>query len=268
MSALAPQQVPAHDSRTREGRLSRAILAGFAASLAMLLAFLVAYNASRLIASAISAETGVGGTLRLWFHNLTHNQLIDAGRSDVFTATAIYLLGGLVWAIVYALVAEPRLTGPSWVRGLSFAVVPAIVSLVVFLPLVGAGLFGAALGAGPLPTIGNLVLHAVYGVVLGEVYGPLGSLDVATLGDRTGAAPALESRAELTAASGLVVGLLAGLGVGILGMVLTGSSLDGRLVGQPVVAVLLASGVVGAAIGAAAGGYAGLAGRHDRLAAR
>jgi hypothetical protein len=268
MSARARRVVPVHIIRTKEGRLARAILAGFAATFAMLLAFLLAYTASRLIAAVVSAETGVAGAVRLWLHNLTHNQLIDAGRSDVFVATAVYLLGGLVWAILYAVVAEPRLVGPGWARGLSFAVVPAVLSVIVFLPLVGGGVFGAAFNAGPLPTLGNFILHAVYGVVLGELYGPFGSLDATTLGDRVSADPVTQSSAELMAARGLVVGLLAGLGLGILGAVLTGSSLDGRLVGQPVVAVLLASAALGASFGSAAGAFVGLDGRHDLPTAR
>lgn len=263
MSAEGRRVIPLHVIRTKEGRLARAILAGFAASFAMLLAFLLAYTASWLIAVVVSVETGAVGTVRLWLHNLTHNQLIDAGRSDVFVTTAMYLLGGLIWAILYATVAEPRLAGPGWRRGLVFAAIPAVVSVVVFLPLVGGGLFGAAFSAGPLPTLGNVILHAVYGVVLGELYGPFGSLDATTLRDRVSTDPGAQDGAELMSARGLVVGLLVGLGLGILGAVLTGSALEGRLLGQPVVAVLLASAAVGAAFGSATGAFVGLVDGRD-----
>jgi len=260
MSARAHRFIPVQIIRTKEGHLARAILAGFAATFAMLLAFLLAYTASRLIAAVVSVETGAAGTVRLWLHNLTHNQLIDAGRSDVFVTTAIYVLGGLGWAILYAVVAEPRLVGPGWLQGLVFAVVPAVLSVIVFLPLVGGGVFGSAFNAGPLPTLGSFILHAVYGVVLGELYGPFGSLDATTLADRVSADPGAQNSAELMAARGLVVGLLVGLGLGILGTILTGSSLEGHLVGQPVAAVLLASAAIGAAFGSAAGAFVGLEG--------
>ena len=51
-----------------------------------------------------------------------------------------------------------------------FSIIPWFLSLVVFFPIVGAGFFGADLDAGPLPAIGNLILHLIYGAVLGSMY--------------------------------------------------------------------------------------------------
>ncbi|MGE3913606.1 MAG: hypothetical protein AB7K36_29930 [Chloroflexota bacterium] len=263
MSTEGRRVIPVHVIRTKEGRLARALLAGFAASFAMLLAFVLAYTVSRLIAAVVSAETGAVGTVRLWLHNLTHNQLMDAGRSDVFVTTAIYLLGGLVWAILYTVVAEPRLVGPGWLRGLVFAAVPTVFSVIVFLPLVGGGVFGIAFDAGPLPMLGNFILHAVYGVVLGELYGPFGSLDATTLGTRGDVALGTQSGAELMAARGLIGGLLVGLGVGIVATLVAGVPIEGRLLGQPVVALLLGSSGIGAAFGSTVGAFVGLDGHYD-----
>ena len=78
------------------------------------------------------------------------------------------LAAGIVWALVFACDANDRLIAfPGWLRGIIFALPPAVLSLVVFLPLVGGGLFGTKIGAGPLPVIGNIILHLVYGAVLG-----------------------------------------------------------------------------------------------------
>ena len=140
--------------------LARAILAGFAASLTMLLLFLVAYNLARLLASSPLLAPDALALPRQWLTNLTNNRLIDAGLSDVYLAAGIYFTGGLFWPLLYAWL-EPRLAGAPWVRGASFAMLPALVSLVVVLPLVGGGFFGMALGAGPLPIIGNVLLHLV-----------------------------------------------------------------------------------------------------------
>ncbi len=45
------------------------------------------------------------------------------------------------------------------------------------MPAVG-GFFGLGIGAGPLPIIGNLILHLVYGATLGTLYGPAGRVVV------------------------------------------------------------------------------------------
>src|SRR5207247_9080454 len=89
----------------------------------------------------------------------------------LYSATAVFFLGGLLWAVLYGFVAEPRLSGTSWERGVKFALIPWVLSLVIFLPLVGGGILGMSLGAGPLPLLGNLILHVVYGAILGFVYG-------------------------------------------------------------------------------------------------
>ena len=133
----------------------------------------------------------------------------------------------------------------------------------VFLPLVGGGLFGAAFDAGPLPTLGNFILHAIYGLVVGQLYGPFGSLDATTLGARVDVAPGARSGAELMAARGLIGGLLVGLGIGVVATLVAGVPLEGRLVGQPVVAVLLASAGIGAAFGSTVGAFVGLDGHYD-----
>src|SRR4029453_3635284 len=109
-----------------------------------------------------------------WLHALTNNQVLDFAATSLYAAAAVHLVVGVLWAILYAFYFEPRLPGAAWARGLTFSLIPWILSLAVFLPLVGGGLFGDAIGAGPLPAIGNLILHLGYGVTLGLIYGPLG----------------------------------------------------------------------------------------------
>jgi hypothetical protein len=278
----------AADSQTRHrtgtASLARAILAGFAASLTMLLMFLVAYNLARLLSAAPSPtwpalerpsiihpaswvtpapgearySTDVLEPQRLWLINLTHNRLIDAGLSDVYLAAGVYFAGGLLWAVIYALV-EPRLSGPPWRRGATFALVPALVSLVVVLPLFGGGLFGFALGAGPLPAIGNLLLHLVYGAVLGVVYGPLGDLDASTLERPSGrldgaTGDSYERAAALALIGGLVVGALAGVIIS-LG---SGGNADLPLLGAAS-GLVVGCALLGAVIGLFVGSFLGLA---------
>ena len=281
-------------ARTGADSLSRAVLAGFAASLTMLLVFLVAFNVARLLSAAPSpawpalertsiihpaswvngnGQTGLApdsvdalATPRAWLVNLTNNRLIDAGLSDVYLAAGIYLAGGLLWALIYTLV-EPRLPGPAWRRGVLFAMIPALVSLVVVLPLLGGGLFGFALGAGPLPIIGNILLHVVYGAILGVVSGPFGDLDASTLerpdtrdGGWTG--PSYEPIAALALLGGLFLGGLAGLAASFV-LAGTGTPPAGETTG----ALILWGALLGAVVGLFIGSFAGLgrttAGRPD-----
>ena len=52
---------------------------------------------------------------------------------------------------------------------MQFALIPAAVPH--HLPAAdGGGLLGMNIGAGPLPILGNLILHLVYGAVLGSAY--------------------------------------------------------------------------------------------------
>jgi hypothetical protein len=287
MHAPTASTEPQPRPRTGADSLSRAVLAGFSASLAMLLLFLVAYNVARLLSAApilawpelerrsiihpaswvtgrepadlargeAGYATDVLETPRLWLINLTHNRLIDAGLADVYLAAGVYIAGGLFWAIIYTWV-EPHLPGRPWQRGVMFAMVPALVSLVVVLPLLGGGLFGLALGAGPLPIIGNLLLHAVYGAILGIVYGPFGDLDASTL-ERPADVDGGASRPsyEPTAALSLVGGLLLGGALGIIASITTAGT---TLMGGSTGGLILWCALLGAVIGLFVGSFLGL----------
>ena len=83
---------------------------------------------------------------------------------------ALFFLGAVLWAFLYARVARERLPGPPWARGLLFSVLPLAASGLVALPLLGAGPFGLGLGAGLLPLAGEVFRHALFGVGLGIAY--------------------------------------------------------------------------------------------------
>jgi hypothetical protein len=276
-------------ARTGTDALARAVLAGFAASLTMLLVFLVAFNVARLLSAtpipswpqlerpsiihpaswvaadnreglAPGAATDSATTLappRSWLVNLTNNRLIDAGLADVYLAAGIYLAGGLLWAALYTLV-EPRLSGPDWKRGVIFAMLPALVSLVVVLPLLGGGLFGLSLGAGPLPAIGNVLLHVVYGAILGVVYGSWGDLDASTL-ERP--APTVEgSQAGVSYEPITALALLAGLVLGgVVGLIASFAASSGALpMRESSGSLILWGALLGAVIGLFVGSFLGL----------
>ena len=222
-----------------------ALLAGFIASVAMVMAFAVAFVAA-LALSRLPVPI-----LADWFRALTRNALIDAAGPNLYAATAIFFVGGLIWALLFALVFEPRLRGEAWERGVTFALVPWLFSLIVFLPLVGGGLLGIGLGAGPLPALGNLILHAVYGAVLGTVWGSAES--VIDRPSRTAFTEDLQigRLSEYGAVRGMGIGLALGIIVGGIGATLVPQAL-----GMSPLGMILGVSLTGAAFGGFAGSLA------------
>lgn len=225
----------------REDWLRAGILAGFLGTFAMTIVLVAAYG----LASSIGRADG--STMQRWFWALVHNPVAERTADGVVLAIGANLAMGLLLALVYARYAEPRLHGPTWWRGMQFALIPWLLSLVVFLPLMGGGLLGMGVGAGPLPILGNLILHLVYGAVLGISYAEaredwLDDTDV----DRGNAAAA-----ERGAAVGLVAGLVPGL---VVGWIIAPAFDD--LVGRPATAIGVA--FIGAVIGLAIGSFAGM----------
>ena len=81
-----------------------------------------------------------------------------------------FVLGTVAWGIIYAAL-QASLPGAPVVKGLIFGALAWLAMMIIFEPLAGDGLF--ALSLGPQATVATLVLHLVYGAVLGEVYGLL-----------------------------------------------------------------------------------------------
>lgn len=82
---------------------------------------------------------------------------------------AHFLVGTVVWGILFCLLV-PRLPGKNNVRmGISLGVLAWGLMMIVVMPMAGAGLFGLALS--PMAPVATLVLHVIYGAVLGFVYG-------------------------------------------------------------------------------------------------
>jgi hypothetical protein len=178
---------------------------------------------------------------------LTSNQLINVAAPNLYAATIVFFLGGLAWALLFALFFDARLTGPAVQRGVKFAIIPWAFSLLVFMPLVGGGFLGLSLGAGPLPILGNLILHALYGAVLGAVWTSAES--VVDLPGRHAYSEDLQAGrlSEFGAVRGIAIGLVLGVALGLLSAdVLPHSPVNALAI---VVAIALS--------GAAFGGFAG-----------
>ncbi|MDL2399604.1 DUF6789 family protein [Rhizobium mayense] len=78
-----------------------------------------------------------------------------------------FVLGTIVWGIIYAAI-QASLPGTPVVRGLIFGALAWLAMMIIFMPLAGHGLFALSLGG--QAAVATLVLHLVYGAVLGVAY--------------------------------------------------------------------------------------------------
>jgi len=130
----------------------RALFAGLLATAVMsaLLAWVPSLGAPKLDTAAMLATVLAGNVAMGW---------------------AAHFSLGVVLAAIYALWFCNALSGPTWIRGAVYGVLPFIAAQLVIIPMMGGGFFSSA-----MPQAGALVLlsfaaHVVYGAVLGLVYG-------------------------------------------------------------------------------------------------
>ncbi len=80
-----------------------------------------------------------------------------------------FLIGTVVWGGLFAWL-DPHLPGGShWLKGITFGVGAWLLMMVAVMPMAGAGLFG--MNFGMMAPGMTLVLHVIFGAVLGGVYG-------------------------------------------------------------------------------------------------
>jgi hypothetical protein len=80
-----------------------------------------------------------------------------------------FMIGTVLWGTLFAWL-DPNLPGSShWLNGIWFSIGAWLLMMVIMMPMAGAGFFGMNLGA--MAPVMTLILHIIYGVVLGAVYG-------------------------------------------------------------------------------------------------
>lgn len=82
-----------------------------------------------------------------------------------------FLIGVVVYGVAIAWAARSGRGNSFIAQGVLIAVVGWVIMMAVLMPMAGAGLFGLGMGIG-LPVM-TLVLHLIYGAVLGWMYGRL-----------------------------------------------------------------------------------------------
>ncbi|MDZ7803536.1 DUF6789 family protein [Thiohalophilus sp.] len=86
---------------------------------------------------------------------------------------AHFMIGVIGYGLAYSLVFGNLPLGGHGLRGIILGVVGWLVMMVVLMPMMGGGLFGTAMPSGMMVPVATLVLHAIFGAVLGLSYARL-----------------------------------------------------------------------------------------------
>ncbi len=240
-SVASTTKPPVAGAQRRADWFPDSMLSGFVATIVMSAGLEIAFGLSR----ALGNETG--NFFEKWLWALTHNPVIDTTQNRIAIAIGLNLLMGLILAAAYGYYFEQRLSGPGWRKGMIFSIFPWILSIIAFLPIMGGGFLGKDIDAGPLPVVGNLILHLIYGAVLGWMY----QIDIDDWLDGSDADHDHAEGAERGAIGGVIVGLLAG---GVIGWAAS-TKLD-DLGSRATIA--LVSALVGSAMCALLGSFYGM----------
>ena len=91
------------------------------------------------------------------------------GLSPAVGGIAHFMIGSIVWGGLFAWL-NPHLPGQAhWLKGIIFGTGAWLLMMIAVMPMAGAGLFGTNLGM--MAPVMTLILHVIFGAVLGGVYG-------------------------------------------------------------------------------------------------
>lgn len=191
------------DETRREDWLSNSLLSGFVATFALTASTVLAYGLANWLGRAS------GNKMERWLYALSHNRIIDRADNALVLAIGLNLLAGLGFAVVYGLIEHRVPLKRGYQKGMAFSLILWLLSITVFFSMMGVGIFGADLNAGPLAIAGNLILHLIYGATLGSVFAV--ALDAWLDGSREDRLSALDFQRDTT------IGILAGAVIGLIG---------------------------------------------------
>ena len=109
------------------------------------------------------------------------------GSSHAIGWIAHFMIGTVIWGGLFAWL-DPQIPGRAhWLKGVIFAVGAWLLMMIAVMPMAGAGLFGANLGM--MAPVMTLVLHIIFGAVLGGVYGAERPESINVLQSANGSSP-------------------------------------------------------------------------------
>ncbi|AUG98856.1 hypothetical protein CWC46_02890 [Prodigiosinella confusarubida] len=91
-----------------------------------------------------------------------------------------FMIGTVLWGLLFVSLYSVLPGSTPLRKGLSFSILAWLLMMVIPMPMIGAGLFAMRLGM--MAPIMTLILHLIWGAVLGSVYGVLRSQQCGTSG--------------------------------------------------------------------------------------
>jgi len=82
---------------------------------------------------------------------------------------AHFMIGTLAWGGGFAVLYDAIPGGSALVKGVAFGIAAWLAMMIMVMPMAGAGFFGMSFGM--MAPIMTLMLHIIFGAVLGGVYG-------------------------------------------------------------------------------------------------
>ena len=138
---------------------NKGLLAGLAATIVL--------SVLMVATSSIGLMPGVDAIEMLRQLGASHFGLPDSS----FVAWIAYLaIGVVLWGLVFAGTYETWPGAPA-MKGAVFAIMIWLLTMSMFMPMVGAGFFGTNIGL--VAPVATLVLYLIFGLVLGAVFARL-----------------------------------------------------------------------------------------------
>lgn len=95
------------------------------------------------------------------------------GGSTMMGWVAHFVIGAIIYGLAFANLRGVLPGGSDAVKGIVLGIVGWLIMMIAVMPMMGAGLF--AMGMGMMATVATLVLHIIFGLVLGLTYAKLGN---------------------------------------------------------------------------------------------